>query len=246
MKIQNLAFMVTVFLVFILLAATYKPKTVVQTQVINIPTTQTINENRSRVSLIIPAVDERGEGITTTLVAEIRPGTGKAMVDVNQLLFWVDTQYSIQVAKQVAEKVTHTNLTNFDLIYTIETNASVIGGPSAGATLTIATIALILGKDVNRSVAMTGTINEDGTIGQVGSVVEKAKAAKEAGATLFLVPAGQSFQKYYKPEQKCEKLKFWTICTTEYKVETVNVSEVGIDVVEVHDIQEAMKYFLVG
>ena len=37
-------------------------------------------------------------------------------------------------------------------------------------------------------IATTGTIDADGDVGPVGGVEQKAVAADEAGATLFLVP----------------------------------------------------------
>jgi uncharacterized protein len=202
-------------------------------------------ESPREVSLKIPAVDSEGNGVLTMLTVGMKSGSGKALVDINQLLFWIDTQYSIQVAKKVAEKVTHANLSNVDLFYRIETNASIIEGPSAGAALTVATIAVIEGKQLNESVVITGTINEDGTIGPVGGILAKAEAAKEAGATLFLVPSGQSIQTTYRPVHTCEKIAHWTVCRTEYKREVTTASELGIEVVEVKNVEEALKYFLV-
>ena len=69
-----------------------------------------------------------------------------------------------------------------------------IGGPSAGLAFTIALIdELTKGNLVGRGrVVATGTINEDGSIGAIGALEQKAVAVKYAGATLFLVPAGQS------------------------------------------------------
>lgn len=202
-------------------------------------------ENVSTVYLKIPAVDSQGRGVTTVLFVEARAGSGKLLVDVNQLLFWIDTQYSMQIAKKVAEQYTKVDLSKIDLAYRIETNASIIEGPSAGAAISIATIAIVLNKQLNNSVMITGTINPDGSIGPVGGIVEKAKAAKEEGAVLFLVPEGQSIQTTYKPEQKCQRVGGWTVCTTEYKRETIKVSDVGIEVKEVSNVEEALKYFLV-
>ena len=41
-------------------------------------------------------------------------------------------------------------------------------------------------------VAATGTIREDGTVGAIGALVQKAVAVRESGARIFLVPEGQS------------------------------------------------------
>lgn len=196
------------------------------------------------LSMNIPAVDNEGNGVITKLFVEAKHGKGRALVDINQLLFWVDTQQSIRIAKFVAQNVTGVDISNVDLIYSIETNASIIGGPSAGAALTIATIAVLENKTINPKVMITGTIDYDGSIGQVGEILAKARASRNAGAEIFLVPLGQAVQNYYKPIRSCEKFGPVTYCTTEYKVEKIDISkEVGIEVKEVSRINEALKYF---
>lgn len=197
------------------------------------------------ITINIPAVDDQGNGVITKLKVQALSGEGRTLVNVDNLLFWVDTQFSIRTAKEVAQNITQINLSNVDLIYDIETNASVIEGESAGAALTIATVAAIQNKTVNQSVIITGTINPNGDIGPIGGVIAKAKAAKDVGAALFLVPEGQSIQVNYIPERKCEKIGPITYCTTDYKQETIDISkDIGIDVEEVSNIQEALKYFI--
>lgn len=69
-----------------------------------------------------------------------------------------------------------------------------IGGPSAGLAFTLSLLDELTDGDLmgNGRVAATGTINEDGAVGAIGALVQKAVAVRDAGATLFLVPAGQS------------------------------------------------------
>jgi uncharacterized protein len=198
----------------------------------------------SHIQINLAAVDQKGNGVTTPLIVESKPGNGKALTNVDKLLFWVDTQYSIQVAKTVAENVTKINASAYDLIYSIESNASIIGGPSAGAALTVATIAVLKNEKLRDDVMITGTINEDGTIGEVGGILEKAKAAKDIGAKLFLVPKGQGEQTFLKPEENCIKRSGFIFCETTYKPITVNIGkDAGISVVEVSNVTEAYKYF---
>ena len=67
-----------------------------------------------------------------------------------------------------------------------------IGGPSAGLVFALAIYdkvtdgALLAG----RHVAGTGTITPEGTVGSIGGIQEKIAGAEDAGATAFLVPAG--------------------------------------------------------
>ncbi|TWT74581.1 Lon protease [Posidoniimonas polymericola] len=65
-----------------------------------------------------------------------------------------------------------------------------VDGPSAGALTTIGVLAALRGDTVLPDVAMTGTINPDGTIGPVGGVPHKIDGAAEAGMRLVLIPYG--------------------------------------------------------
>ena len=193
----------------------------------------------------VPAVDENGNGVVTTLKVSSNAGSGGTLVDIAQLLFWVDTQYSIQTAKYVAENFTNADLSEVDLVYSIDTQAYLIEGPSAGAALTVATIYAIYNKTIRPDVMITGTINDDGSIGPVGGIVEKAKAAKDIGASLFIVPEGQSVETYYVQEQTCEDIGPIKYCSTKYVQQTANVTdEAGIEIIEASNIGEALKYFI--
>ena len=69
-----------------------------------------------------------------------------------------------------------------------------IGGPSAGLAFTLGllddlTPGNLMGKG---RVAATGTMSPDETVGAIGALRQKAIAVRDSGATLFLVPTGQS------------------------------------------------------
>ncbi|MGB6039745.1 MAG: PDZ domain-containing protein [Gordonia sp. (in: high G+C Gram-positive bacteria)] len=70
-------------------------------------------------------------------------------------------------------------------------NVGDIGGPSAGTMLTLSIIDQMTPGDLSagKFVAGTGTIKPDGTVGPIGGITHKIKAARDAGATVFLVPA---------------------------------------------------------
>jgi len=196
-------------------------------------------------SVKVPAVDNYGTGVVTFVKVSALKGSGKTLVDIDQLIYWGDTQYSIQVSKFVAEYYTGYNLSKTDVMYSIETNANLIEGPSAGAALTIATISALYDQPVKDNVMITGTISPDGTIGSVGGVLEKAIAAKDVGATLFLVPFGQSEQNYFERTIACEPIGPIKYCTTQYIPISTNIGEdVGIEVIEVLSIEEALPYFI--
>lgn len=201
-------------------------------------------DGSTKVSMYLPAVDAEGNGVNTILTVEATPGNGRTLTDIDNLLFWADTQHSIRIARRVAENITGKKMEDYDIVYTIKANASLIGGPSAGAALAVATIAALEGKKLKDNIIITGSINHDGSIGPVSAILEKAKASKGIGAELFLVPLLQSRDVIYETTEHCEIFGSSKICTTETKPKKVIVEEeAGIEIKEVASAQEAMLYF---
>ncbi|MCX5725301.1 MAG: hypothetical protein NTX84_12475 [Nitrospirae bacterium] len=64
-------------------------------------------------------------------------------------------------------------------------------GPSAGAAMAVGFIALFKGQAIQRGIALTGTLEPTGQIGQVGSIPDKIRAAAREGYRTILVPRGQ-------------------------------------------------------
>ncbi len=76
--------------------------------------------------------------------------------------------------------------------FTISIPIEGIGGPSAGLMLALGIVDKLDPEDLTggRIIAGTGTIDPNGTVGPIGGVPQKIVAAKAAGATIFLTPAG--------------------------------------------------------
>ena len=76
-------------------------------------------------------------------------------------------------------------------MFDIEFNLANIGGPSAGLMFSLAVIDKLTTGELNdgRFVAGTGTIDAAGKVGSIGGITHKMLAAREAGATVFMVPA---------------------------------------------------------
>ncbi|MDL9947854.1 PDZ domain-containing protein [Gordonia sp. ABSL11-1] len=79
---------------------------------------------------------------------------------------------------------------NADPALKISYNVGDIGGPSAGMMLTLAVIDRLSPGELTHGkfIAGTGTIDENGTVGPIGGITHKTRAARDAGATVFLVP----------------------------------------------------------
>lgn len=81
-----------------------------------------------------------------------------------------------------------------DLPFELDINTGRIGGPSAGLAFTLALIDELTPGELTgaRSIAVTGTIELDGTVGAIGGLRQKASAVAQAGVEVFLVPSAQS------------------------------------------------------
>lgn len=80
-----------------------------------------------------------------------------------------------------------TPLSDLDVTF----NLAGIGGPSAGLMFSLALVDKLSPGELNggKFVAGTGTIDENGAVGPIGGIPYKMTAARDAGATIFLVPA---------------------------------------------------------
>jgi uncharacterized protein len=95
-----------------------------------------------------------------------------------------------------------------------------------------------------KTIVMTGTINSDGTIGPVGGILEKATAAKNIGATTFLVPSGQSTDSTPSKTRTCTLSNGYEVCKINYATTDVNIgATLNLTVNEVGSIGDAVKIF---
>lgn len=81
----------------------------------------------------------------------------------------------------------------YEFPFTIKIDSEDVGGPSAGLAWTLAVLDRLTPGSLTggRRVAVTGEIREDGAVGEVGGVAQKTVAARDQGADIFLVPAGE-------------------------------------------------------
>jgi len=135
-------------------------------------------------------VAETGTGITggtADAYLEIKPGSGRIFLDSFPLTK-IDTQISTRYANKIACDYLDIDCSNKDFFYTIRADSTIVGGPSASASLTVLTIAALKGITLRNDTVMTGTINSGGSIGPVGGIVSKAEATEKAGFKRMLVP----------------------------------------------------------
>ncbi len=171
----------------------------------------------------IAAVSSTGGGVLSNLTVTLAyPGKGRVYISTSPASE-IDTQGSARLAALAASIVAGVDMSSYDFYYDIEAPSIIVGGPSAGAEMALATLFLLLGEKCNTSIVATGMIQPDTTIGPVGGLKEKLEAVARAGGKMFVVPEGQLVYTYYQ-EKTIRRGPF--IFVTREPV-TVNLTEIG-------------------
>jgi len=196
---------------------------------------------------------------------EVKHGSGRIFLDSFPLTK-LDTQISTRYANQIACDYLEANCDSLDFFYTIRADSTIVGGPSASAPLTILTIAALTGADLKNDTVMTGTINSGGSIGPVGGILSKAKAAQKAGFKKVLVPKFAIIDEEPKSNLSENETRpvitsiiVTTVNATNYSEsdisvnvlnETNNLSSIAddfnlsIELVRISSLDEALPYFI--
>lgn len=201
-----------------------------------------------------PVLESDGFFETTTYVGtilkitvEIRDGTGLVLVNT-AIPTGVDFQTSARTAVMISQEYTNIDLSKKDVIFSISSEKQqelqAVDGGSAGGAMTVLLISEISGKPINSTVLMTGTIQDDGTIGRIGGAAEKADAAGKYGAKTFLVPTGQAITQVQSCVERSEGAFTYRSCTSQEKpLSELTEKEYGMKVIEINNIRDALSYF---
>jgi ATP-dependent Lon protease len=92
-------------------------------------------------------------------------------------------------------------------------------GPSAGVTMFVALVSLLLGQRVRKDAAMTGEISLRGLVLPVGGIREKVLAAKRAGISTVLLPAMNQRDLEEIPPSACAGIQFEYLNTVDDALE---------------------------
>ncbi len=205
------------------------------------------------VTVYAPAVGQTDTGyvgvISTITVTLQNNGSGHVFVDTLPLT-QIDMQGSARLAVKVASSlVKNDNRSNidpskYDFYFVIRTSSPVIGGPSAGAVMTLAATSLLENWTLSNKTVMTGMINPDGSIGPIGGILYKIGAAHSVGTTRFLIPRGQGT--YTETVREIATDNGWTRIVSHpvtISVADYAMKNYGMEVDEVGDINDALRYF---
>lgn len=209
---------------------------------------EAVGESREKnyhVSMAVPAIDGEGNGIILIITVHALSGTGRILTYDSNIFYSEDTRNSFQISGKIASDVAGIDLSKYDIMYGIEANSTFVEGPSAGAAFTLAAIAAMQNRRIDAGVMITGTINDNGEIGPVSNILQKAMVAKANGAKLLLVPKGQSNEIAYGTKEYCIKNESAQTCSLREVPVRINISEeADIEIMEVRGISDAVKYFI--
>ena len=126
----------------------------------------------SPVTFTVQRGDETLPITITTRAAEIGEFVGQAQIGVASTTKNVDFEFPVDV----------------------DIDTGRVGGPSAGLAFTLTILDELSPGNLTggEKIAVTGTIELDGTVGPIGGVLQKAVTAKRAGARVFIVPEAEA------------------------------------------------------
>lgn len=112
-----------------------------------------------------------------------------------------------------------------------------IGGPSAGLMFTLSIYTQLADPTLRdgRDIAGTGTIEQDGSVGDIGGVDKKVISADQAGATVFFAPNNPVDKDILKENPDA-------LSNYDEAVKTVKEEGLDIEVVPVTNVKEAIDY----
>lgn len=205
------------------------------------------------VTVYAPAVSQIGTeyvGVISTITVTVQGnGSGRVFVDTLPLTD-VDMQGSARLAVKVASALViadtrpHLEPRNCDFFFVVRTTSPMIGGPSAGAIMTVAVISLLENWALDNNTVMTGMINPDGSIGPIGGIPYKIDAAHSIGASRFLIPKGQmTYTEMITEYQDINGITWQNTYPVTRNVSQYASDNYGMQVFEVEDINDALLYF---
>ncbi|MFP3946452.1 MAG: S16 family serine protease [Archaeoglobaceae archaeon] len=203
---------------------------------------QFVNESEVTIKAVAVTTGETSQGVAINITALITPGNGKIFVSTTPYT-QIDMQGSAQLSALTACDVLGKDFLDYNFFYTIEATSPIVGGPSAGGVMTIATMAALQNLTISEDIYMTGMIYPDGSIGAVGGIPSKLRAAADRGADTFLIPQGQ---RTVVVEEVVTRERgpfiYRTIETKEIDLLELG-DELGVKVAEVNNVDDAFAYY---
>lgn len=143
-----------------------------------------------------PAVlSNQNKGTLTGISLNVTNGDGNVAVIGPQYVN-ISTTSSAQTAATYAASYLNLNESDYNFTYTIIDAGGNVTGPSGGLAFTLLAISALSNRPLTSNFTVTGTIDSNGDVGQVGGVYDKAGIAAQNGMRFIIVPStyGSAFE----------------------------------------------------
>lgn len=133
---------------------------------------------------LVASLADRRSGETVSIEA-VRTQTDGSEVAISETI-----SLGVRAFESAGIAQAATQLRDAELPFEVMFSTEDIGGPSAGLAFTLTVLDVLTEGDLTggANIVVTGTIDRDGTVGPIGGVKQKAYAAREADADVFIVP----------------------------------------------------------
>ncbi len=187
----------------------------------------------------IVAVSVNGDemrGVLVNYTLMVKRGSGNIFISITPHI-GVDLQSSLEAAKMAAQKYVNVDLNSYDFYLLIRASDEVgmVDGPSAGLLLALSIVSLFNNMSLN-DFCITGAIDPNGVVHEVGGILEKVTACAEAGIHNVILPLGQSKVIVYEKHERTI-IPGFTVVTIEPKEVDLKtyLSERGYDM-EIYEV----------
>jgi len=131
---------------------------------------------------------QNGSEVVSWMTLAPVPADG-LFLNVADIRYRTNTQSAIQNAFHVVQESPYDPAYSGAVLELKQSHGwEVVEGRSIGLPAALGFAATTPGVELNKTVAYTGILQEDGTIGRVTNIPEKARAARDAGMDVMLVP----------------------------------------------------------
>ncbi len=161
-------------------------------------------EEKEKAPLKVGDIIRKVEGVSLESIADYRKVIAEKAVGESITLTiereGKEQEVSVEVFTKENQKLTGLSIKEIDEIKTeppmkIQFKATE-NGPSGGLMTALAVYNRITKKDLTngKTIVGTGTIDQEGNVGEIGGVIYKLQGAVKAKADIFLVPQGDNYR----------------------------------------------------
>ncbi len=130
---------------------------------------------------------QNNTGVLTVINLTVTTGSGNVTVSGPAEVGNSTINSSIYAA-MVGASMLGKNYKDYNFYYTIRDSGANVSGPSAGTAMTLLAMSSLSGIDLLNNFTVTGVIEPNGTIGEIGGVFDKIGAAKANNMSFMMVP----------------------------------------------------------